>query len=1023
MPKQFNLKINQFDKGLITEASPLNFPEGASVGESNMPIAPDGTRERRLGLQFEDSYALSSLGYTEKELEDAVISYIDWDNVMNNPSIRIGCVVVRERIFFFDLNVPNPSAARLNRGQYITIQPGGNSKVHGAYVNGLLVLTSSALEYPVYLEYDLGQDLVSVTDIKLKIRDLQGVDDGLPLRERPTTLSLEHKYNLINQGWTNSIETVPDGTSEIQFIEAFRGVGGTSGNVTWGGVTWWQDEHNDDIPIGAVNNKIFRGCKYPATAARVGSQLHITFDPRDGARPQYDFELGRCLWNGCAIYSGRIQAGTTTSYGDVHSYLRTKLGVYASNCDIVSLGLVPDGDSLYYNKFSIDTFQKNTGYLNLGEAPKGHIIIDAKNRNTSRNSTVPGVASDYDTGSVSVCCGHAGRVFYAGVQGETINPDARTINSHSLVYFTQIITDKTKLERCYQENDPTDQRQFELAAGDGGTIFIPGCANVIALKSYGTSVLVFSEVGIWEITGGDLPFAATGYSVNKVAQISCVSKNAVVDVEDSILVWAREGIFSLSRNQYGHIIIENLTRNKIQKDYNLIADDNKKEALAYYDILKGKVRWLYNSGDATIRSLLVPPKENVWWGLDVTLRDRRFVNLSDKTVLVGACELNSISKSVIITLYDKGPKDNGRVSVTKVADYIPRLENDITPLVIALPDGKRIATYQEQYSPTAKNLCTWTWNTATAKWELENTYNLQGTIPVVFYHSYLASQHFKDDIYLIGARSVYNSYIYTIKFDGDTAPILIDSVLLGSTFGFHKISKLGETGHFLTFTSTIGKVIKLNSDGTIASVSTKVFSANPDAPFASNSNRAISKIAIDQNGSNYVYVIGVIDTGASPYQHIGLYSWRYVYNPSSMTFSTDPSYRVEFWSDNPQGVPFTWPSTSYQQHNVIDGRVFLYFSAHNEVPPKAPVIGEIPTNGVVPFAGNLAVNWKEVRDGEVYTLNTTYTSMTTYANFLRGGDALWKAYDGRIVFADGYGRLSVSDNYYTNVSWENIDDI
>jgi len=635
MPKQFNLKINQFDKGFNTEASPLNFPEGASVDECNLLIAPNGTRERRLGLEFENQYALVSLGYTEKELEDAIVSYVDWENAMNNPDLHVGCVVVRDRVFFFDMNTPNPSANMLNRGSYIILHPGMNARVHGAYINGFLVLTSSVLEYPIYLEYDVGQDLVSATDIKLKIRDLQGVDDGLPLRTRPTTLSLEHKYNLINQGWTDSIETVPDGVSEIQFIEAFRGVGGTSGNVTWGGVTWWQDEHNDDIPIGAVNNKIFRGCKYPATAARVGSQLHITFDPRDGARPQYDFEQGRCLWNGCAIYSGRIQAGSTTPYADVHSYLMSKLGVYASNCDIVSLGLVPDGDSLYYNKFSIDTFQKNTGYLNLGEAPKGHIIIDAKNRNISRNNVVPGVASDYDTGSVSVCCGHAGRVFYAGVQGETINPDARTINSHSLVYFTQIITDKTKLERCYQENDPTDQRQFELAAGDGGTIFIPGCANVIALKSYGTSVIVFSEFGVWEITGGDAPFAATSYSVNKVTDVSCISPYSIVEVEDSILFWAVEGIYVMSRNEYGHIVTQNITKETVQTLYAEIPEQAKRGVKSCYDPIKGQIRWLYSLAIEG-KSPHVPPLPDISVVLDKSaLYNLVGVEMSEGKMLIG----------------------------------------------------------------------------------------------------------------------------------------------------------------------------------------------------------------------------------------------------------------------------------------------------------------------------------------------------------------------------------------------------
>lgn len=606
MPKQLNVQINQFDKGFNTEASALNFPANTAIDESNFVISPSGTRERRLGLDFEKGFIMKATGLTKAEIDKRNIQYHNWDNAMNLPTQHIGVVSLGNRLFFFDMLSEVPSASPLNKGKAIDLPMFGEGLIHSTFINGFLVLTCTSFEYPIYLEYDSESDEVVYHQIVLKIRDLQGVDDGLELRQRPTTLSLEHKYNLINQGWTDLIETIPDGTSEIQYIQAGRGIGGDSGNATWGGVTFYVDEHAPgngiDWVAAALNNKIFEGCNFMATAEVVGGRCLITFDPRDGARPQYDFTAGRCLWNDCAISSGRIQSGTTTPYSDVHSYLKSKLGTYASNCDIVSLGLVPSSDSLYYNKFDIDTFQKNTGYLNLGEAPKGHIIIDAKKRSSSRDAIVPGVASDYDTGSVSVCCGHAGRVFYAGVQGETVNPDIRTISSHSLVYFTQIVTDKTKLERCYQENDPTDQRQFELAAGDGGTIFIPGCVNIVALRSFGTSVLVFSEKGLWEITGGDLPFAATGYSVNKVTQVACISPQSILEVDDSIIFWSREGIYVLSRNQYGHIVTENITRGTIQNFFNEIPDAIKRGVRGYFDVVKNQARWLFTKQELVVAS-------------------------------------------------------------------------------------------------------------------------------------------------------------------------------------------------------------------------------------------------------------------------------------------------------------------------------------------------------------------------------------------------------------------------------------
>lgn len=43
-----------FVKGLITEASALTFPEGATVDEDNFVINRDGSRQRRLGLEIDE---------------------------------------------------------------------------------------------------------------------------------------------------------------------------------------------------------------------------------------------------------------------------------------------------------------------------------------------------------------------------------------------------------------------------------------------------------------------------------------------------------------------------------------------------------------------------------------------------------------------------------------------------------------------------------------------------------------------------------------------------------------------------------------------------------------------------------------------------------------------------------------------------------------------------------------------------------------------------------------------------------
>src|SRR6478736_1398368 len=51
-------EINTFVQGLITEASPLNFPPNASKQEENFELFRDGTRRRRLGMDYLPSETL-----------------------------------------------------------------------------------------------------------------------------------------------------------------------------------------------------------------------------------------------------------------------------------------------------------------------------------------------------------------------------------------------------------------------------------------------------------------------------------------------------------------------------------------------------------------------------------------------------------------------------------------------------------------------------------------------------------------------------------------------------------------------------------------------------------------------------------------------------------------------------------------------------------------------------------------------------------------------------------------------------
>jgi len=70
-----------FVKGLITEASPLTHPENASFDEDNMDLRADGSRWRRLGLDYETSYTKQVKSHTNANVKVWAFDAFEWRGV------------------------------------------------------------------------------------------------------------------------------------------------------------------------------------------------------------------------------------------------------------------------------------------------------------------------------------------------------------------------------------------------------------------------------------------------------------------------------------------------------------------------------------------------------------------------------------------------------------------------------------------------------------------------------------------------------------------------------------------------------------------------------------------------------------------------------------------------------------------------------------------------------------------------------------------------------------------------------
>ena len=105
MPRQtVPAEVNTFVKGLITEASPLTFPENASLDELNFILNKDGSRQRRLGMEFRPNSV--NLTLPVSTIGGLKINTFKWENVGGDPLKTVIVVQCGKSIYMIDAGNP-----------------------------------------------------------------------------------------------------------------------------------------------------------------------------------------------------------------------------------------------------------------------------------------------------------------------------------------------------------------------------------------------------------------------------------------------------------------------------------------------------------------------------------------------------------------------------------------------------------------------------------------------------------------------------------------------------------------------------------------------------------------------------------------------------------------------------------------------------------------------------------------------------------------------------------------------------
>ena len=195
--------VNNFVKGLVTEAAELTFPEGASVDELNCDLRRDGTRRRRLGVEYETGNVLSSFTLSNSE-QTATGS---WVNVGGNADLEFLVFQKGARLYFYNKGaLPYSNQVESNSVNLASYQQSGSAgadtaKCQFTSIKGTLVVSSPEIN-TIAIQYSSGT--FTVTQVNFKVRDFEFQGNTSEYYEEKSSPSQNRKYDTQNAGWVGT---------------------------------------------------------------------------------------------------------------------------------------------------------------------------------------------------------------------------------------------------------------------------------------------------------------------------------------------------------------------------------------------------------------------------------------------------------------------------------------------------------------------------------------------------------------------------------------------------------------------------------------------------------------------------------------------------------------------------------------------------------------------------------------------------------------------------------------------------
>jgi hypothetical protein len=650
------LEFNRLTGGIITEASPLTFPDSASIDEVNFELLTDGTRKRRLGFSFESNHVLSTAGGFYASGSPQVVNTFLWENVSGRNEIAYSVVQMDNVVYLYKTEGNTLSTGILPFTVTVSIGDFKNLPFDFASIDGTLVIVTgnadvitvsadlTSIDSPVFTQ-DSGRlttrDLFGIPiwyDRSVETGgspDLIDLTDPFHYTKRPLLAGLPHDSGVVDVNYVSGsyVKSVvnPARAPSYRAIKAkqfspntFKGFvveeygawDTPSGQPHFyirlsGGTPSFDTMHvrcNTLYTAFTLKRSVGGSGNYSATItgsqfddlhAATEANLNLT-DTTTGT--VYNYNL-----RNQTFATSRLPKIGLTSQDPISGFLQES-GKYPAMSDTVLAALYPnveDEDNKTADRFHAKDLVENP--LGTAPAPKGYFIIDALERSTSRYTRwselvvdqghsvgeLSTLPLDITPGGASTIAEYGGRLWYGGFSELGSVTEQGGTRLESYLLYSQLANNKRVITRCYQSGDPTSKTDPDLLETDGGFLSLDGAYGINKLVPIGNSLLVFASNGVWSITGLDGNyFAPTSPRVQKITDKGNVSPQAIVIIDTSVLYWTKDGIYAIQFTTAGTYEVENLVDKTIQALYDEIPYTDKRNVVGVFDSFSNEAFWI-----------------------------------------------------------------------------------------------------------------------------------------------------------------------------------------------------------------------------------------------------------------------------------------------------------------------------------------------------------------------------------------------------------------------------------------------